>query len=140
MFDSQMHRESSVFDASPPKPLLTPGSFTLAQPQVPPTSARHLTNPSPHHKGGSAGDRSAQAHHHFGKHNSQKLANQQRATGDTQDSLMPSFARHPHLLLESLELRKGLLALGPEPLLETQDEKGGNEHIRLLRSQEWRVG
>ena len=81
--------EKVLFADNQPKFLLMLGSITVPHPRIPPNLARHLTYPSPHPKGASAGDGSAQLHRHDWKHNPQNLSYQQRAIGDTHDNLMP---------------------------------------------------
>lgn len=96
------------------------GSFTLPKPQIWPTLARHLTNPSPHHKGVLLGTDQHKSTAITGNTTHRTYPTNRGPSGTPRTALCPEemslFARMPHLLFELLELKKGLLTLGPEPL------------------------
>ena len=114
--------EKVLFAANRPKFLLMLGSVTVPQPRIPPNLARHGTNPAHITKGLLLGT---------DQHNSTAMTgNTTRRTYPTNrgpsgtpirtycPEVTSSLARTPLSLLELLELKKGLLALGPEPLFE----------------------
>ena len=108
------------------------GSVTVPQPRIPLNLARHLTNPSPHHKGASAGDGSAQLHHHDWKHNPQNLSCQQLAIMDTHDNLMPwsniLICQDTPLATWIAWTQERATSFGSRAII-WEDKKGGNDHI-----------
>lgn len=100
--------------------------------QVPPPTARGPTGVG----GGSAGAGQHKATA-IPRNNSQTLSDR-RPSGALRTALCPgevSFARTPSQLPYCLDSRRaGLSALSPEPLPETKDEKGGNDHCHLMHS------
>ena len=125
--------EKVLFAANRPKFLLMLGSVTVPQPRIPPNLARHLTNPSPHHKGASAGDGSAQLHHHDWKHNLQNLSYQQRAIRDTHDNLMSwsnvLICQDTPLAAWIAWTQERATSFGSRAII-WEDKKGGNDHIQ----------